>query len=391
MQAHNFFRFLIHGLGLIFLCLYSLCTFCTDIDVRIFTSVNLRSVVITPLSGKYVVYSDNKKILDLYKNNPVTLSVKKGKISLSRQGELIGLYSSLYFSSEGFLNTFTFKPVEPAIPARVYDDGIKIAPDDSLLRVINKVELEHYVAGIVESEGGIKQNLEFLKLQAIISRTYAVSNSHKHLKPDGYNFCDNVHCQVYKGRCINSMIMMATSQTSGFVIIDKTGRPISAAYHSNCGGQTANSENVWSVVTTYLKSVADTFCLRQSQAHWQVTIALSDWLGYLSRKFSYPVSDSIMRAKAISFSQPSRLVNFSDKPLIPLKTIRLDWMLKSAFFSISHIGDSLLFSGRGFGHGVGLCQEGAMHMVDLGWTYKDIIRYYYKDVSIVNISDLKMQ
>jgi stage II sporulation protein D len=362
-----------------------------DFDVRIYTSTEMKSAKITPLSGKYVIYNNTVKVADLYKNNSVDLVIKDGKISLSKQGEDLGTFTSLNFSAEGFLNTFTFKPVDPDLKERVYDDAIKISVENGLLKVINKVELEHYVAGVVESEGGIKKNLEFLKLQAIISRTYAISNVRKHLKADGYNFCDNVHCQLYKGRCTNSMIMMATSQTAGDIIIDKSNKPISAAFHSNCGGETANSEDVWSITTTYLKSVKDTFCLKQSQATWQMKIATKEWLDYLSSKFNFPVNDSSMAVKAKSFTQTKRKIFFDDNPNIPLKTIRTDWKLRSTLFNIEDKGDSLLFRGRGFGHGVGLCQEGAMHMVDLGWTFKDIIKFYYADVSIINISELKTQ
>jgi stage II sporulation protein D len=351
----------------------------------------MKSAKITPLSGKYVIYYNEVKVADLYKNNSVDLIVKDGKISISKQGEDLGSFTSLYFSAEGFLNTFIFKPVDPDLKERVYDDGIKISVENSFLKVINKVELEHYVAGVVESEGGIKKNLEFLKLQAIISRTYAISNLRKHVKNDGYNYCDNVHCQLYRGRCINSMIMMATSQTAGDIIIDKSNKPISAAFHSNCGGETVNSEDVWSIVTTYLKSVKDTFCLKQSQAKWQMKIAAKEWIDYLSTKFNYPVTDSAMVLKARSYIQITRKINFDENPNIPLKTIRLDWKMKSTFFNIEDKGDTLLFTGRGFGHGVGLCQEGAMHMVDFGWTFKNIIKFYYKDVSIINISELKTQ
>jgi len=365
------------------------CTFAVDFDVRIFCNSHLKTILITPLSGKYVISNENKKVTDLYKNNSVELSVKDGKISISKQGEDIGLYSSLDFSAEGFLNTFIIKCEDPYIKERVYDDGIKISVENGFLKVINKVEIEHYVAGVVESEGGIKKNLEFLKLQAIISRTYAISNIRKHLKNDEYNFCDDVHCQLYRGRCTNSMIMMATSQTAGDIIIDNSNKPISAAFHSNCGGETANSEDVWSITTTYLKSVKDTFCLKQSQARWEMKISKKEWLDYLSKKFNYPVHDSAMVVKATTFTQKDRKINFDDNPNIPLKTIRYDWKMKSAFFSIEDHGDTLFIKGRGFGHGVGLCQEGAMRMVDYGWTFKDIIKYYYKDVSIINMSDLK--
>jgi len=365
--------------------------FAVDFDVCIFSSSQLKSVTITPLSGKYVIYSEDKKVVDLYKNNPVTLIIKDNKISVTKQGDDLGSYTSLIFSAEGFLNTFTFKAVDPDIKERVYDDGIKISVKDGFLKVINKVELEHYVAGVVESEGGIKKNLEFLKLQAIISRTYAISNLKKHVKPDGYNFCDNVHCQLYRGRCTNSMIMMATSQTTGDIIIDKSNKPISAAFYSNCGGQTVNSEDVWTITTTYLKSVKDTFCLKQPHAVWNKKILKKEWLEYLDSKFNYPVTDSAMILKATTFSQVVRKINFDDNPNIPLKTIRSDWKLKSTFFSIENQGDTLLFEGRGFGHGVGLCQEGAMRMVDLGWTFKEIIKYYYKEVTIINVTELKTQ
>jgi len=365
--------------------------FAVDFDVRIYTSTELKSIRITPLSGKYVIFNNDKKVADLYKNNPVDITIKDGKLSIIKQGEDLGLFTNLYFSAEGFLNTFIIKSIDPILKERVYDDGIKISIENGLLKVINKVELEHYVAGVVESEGGIKKNLEFLKLQAIISRTYAISNMRKHVKGDGYNFCDNVHCQLYKGRCVNSMIMMATSQTAGDIIIDKSNKPISAAFHSNCGGETANSEDVWSITTTYLKTVKDTFCLKQSQAKWEMKIATKAWLDYLSSKFNFPVSDSDMVKKAKTFTQTSRKVNFDDNPNIPLKNIRTDWKMKSSFFSIEDHGDTLLFKGKGFGHGVGLCQEGAMRMVDLGWTFKEIIKFYYKGVSIINISELKTQ
>jgi stage II sporulation protein D len=360
-----------------------------DVEVCIYSSSVLKTIKITPLSGKYVIYNNKTKVADLYKNNSVVIKVVGTKVNISKAGEDLGSFENIEFSAEGFLNTFTMSPTEPNLLERVYDDGLKISVSDSALKVINNVEIEHYVAGVVESEGGVKKNLEFLKLQAIISRTYAVSNLRKHIKESAYNFCDNVHCQMYKGRCTNSMIMMAVSQTAGDIVIDKTNKPISASFCSNCGGETVNSEDVWSIATTYLRSVKDTFCLKQSQAKWEKRITSKEWIEYLGEKFDYPVKDSAMILKAVTFTQAERKIYFDDNSNILLKTIRNDWKLKSTFFSIENNGDTLLFKGRGYGHGVGLCQEGAMHMVDLGWTYKNIIKFYYKDVSLINISELK--
>ena len=117
-----------------------------------------------------------------------------------------------------------------------------------------------YIAGVSESESGKKDNiLEYYKVQAIICRTYALKNSGKHIK-EGYNLCDQEHCQVYKGRCTNPEILLAVSKTTGIIIVDRYNQPINAAFHANCGGQTLNSEDVWSKPLDYLKSVPDTFC-----------------------------------------------------------------------------------------------------------------------------------
>ncbi|HQI46656.1 MAG TPA: hypothetical protein PLC59_11430, partial [Bacteroidales bacterium] len=78
-------------------------------------------------------------------------------------------------------------------------------------------------------------------------------------------------------------------------------------------------------------------------------------------------------------------------PNIHLKKIRSDFKFNSTFFSLDQQGDTLIFNGNGYGHGVGLCQEGAMKMVDYGWTLKKIIQFYYKDVTIINITELKNQ
>ena len=93
---------------------------------------------------------------------------------------------------------------------------------------------------------------------------------------------------------------------------------------------------------------------------------------------------------SVSFSQPNgRAIYFIDQDLkIPLKTIRADFKLKSTYFSIEQLGDSVKFNGRGYGHGVGLCQEGAMRMAKLKYPYKDILQFYFKDVHLVDLSDL---
>ena len=71
-----------------------------------------------------------------------------------------------------------------------------------------------------------------------------------------------------------------------------------------------------------------------------------------------------------------------------MKIIRADFQLKSTYFSVEQQGESIIFNGRGYGHGVGMCQEGAMRQAKLNRSYKEILNFYYKDVHLVDLSAL---
>jgi stage II sporulation protein D len=182
---------------------------------------------------------------------------------------------------------------------------------------------------------------------------------------------------------------MAAIATTGIVIVDSNLKLITAAFHSNCGGQTMNSEDVWALPTPYLKSVKDTFCLTKPQARWETTITKKDWLTYLALKHKCDLTDSLHIDCYTNYDQPFRESELIIHDLrIPFKKIRTDFNLRSGFFSLEEKGDSIRIFGRGFGHGLGLCQEGAMRMSELGYKYNEILHFYYKDVHLVDISVL---
>jgi stage II sporulation protein D len=288
-------------------------------------------------------------------------------------------------------SAFKIKSVIPQTKVRTYDDDleIKLTPDKKQFLLVNKVDLENYIAGVVGSEAGKGNSLEYYKLQAILCRTYLLTHVNHHIL-EGFQVCDDVHCQAYFNRASEENIVKAVFTTKGLVVVDNNLNLITAAFHSNCGGETCNSEDVWAMSTTYLKSVKDTYCQKQSQAHWERIVPLEDWNAYLQLKHKYPVVDSFNYSGNTSFTQSSgRAIYFKDKELkIPLKNIRADFKLKSTYFSIEQIGDSVKFRGRGYGHGVGLCQEGAMQMSRLKYSYEDILHFYYKDVHLVDVSAL---
>ena len=92
----------------------------------------------------------------------------------------------------------------------------------------------------------------------------------------------------------------------------------------------------------------------------------------------------------VEFDQGKRRVYYSNPGFtVPLTAIRSDFKLRSTFFTITESGDNIVFRGRGFGHGVGLCQEGAMKMADLGYSYLEILKFYYTGIHLIHVDDME--
>ncbi len=352
--------------------------------------VKSSSYIILPGFGNYEVYGNGKKIMDLVPGSFVNLKVENNKISMHNFDKQYGAYSSLKFIATNPNCVFKIKSIAPATDTYSFDDNLELILIHGYIRPINNVNIEDYVAGVVEAEAGKNMPFEFLKLQAIICRTYALGLTNRHPK-EGYQMCDNVHCQVYKGKSrFNENIVAAVAETKGKVIADEKFQLITAAFHSNCGGETVNSEDVWSIYLPYLRAVKDTFCYKMPHAFWEKKIPVYDWNNYLSMKNKKALYAPATPRDSFNYNSKDRKVNYAYSSLqVPLKNVRTDWGLRSTYFNIIERNDSVVLKGTGFGHGVGMCQEGAMRMAELGYSYKDIINFYYKDVGVINLENLK--
>ena len=362
-----------------------------DIRIGVFSRSGVTSMLVKGVTGKYDVFSAGKKVFDLEDRTLLTLNLQNDQIVATMAGNEIGRFRSLKFVSASKDASFRIKPLSPVLKEAIFDDNfdIFVTPKRNLL-VVNDVDLDNYVAGVLESEIGMNTYTEFLKVQAIICRTYAISNFKRH-GAEGFDLCDQVHCQAYQGKSrLNLLISLAVSGTAGKIITDKSMKPIVAAFHSNCGGETYNSEDIWPSPVPYLRSVKDTFCLRGKHSLWEQRIPVSEWKSYVSsfdkvgvlRKDSAGINFDFMPLKKDPFYIYKGVA-------IPVKSIRSDWKLRSPFFSIRQDRDTLLLRGRGYGHGIGMCQEGAMQMAALGYKFKDIINFYYKDVVLTDLESVK--
>jgi stage II sporulation protein D len=174
-------------------------------------------------------------------------------------------------------------------------------------------------------------------------------------------------------------------KTKDQVILAPDSTLIIAAFHSNCGGETSSSEDVWLTSQPYLKRLPDPYCIKARNAVWERKVSMTSWLDMLKKSGYTGKTDD---PSSFAFNQRSRLTTYETGSFtMPLRTIRSELNLRSTYFSVIPEGDTIILRGRGYGHGVGLCQEGAMEMAILGFNYRQIIDFYYAGVIISDIKN----
>jgi len=355
-----------------------------QVKVRLFSNQSPESAVFSVTEGKYEISAFNGENLFVSKGEPVLITKYKGKLAVKTRNVKGFLCDSVIISGKTGDDSFSLR-INGNNPVRQYYSGdLKCFPDMETLVLINICDVEKYIAGVVMAEGGSGKNTEYFKTQAVIARTYLYKYFDKHIT-DRYNVCDNTHCQAFNGLSSDTIINNAALETHGQVIVSQDSTLIISAFHSNCGGETASSEDVWLTGQPYLKSKVDSYCTTSRNSVWEKSISRSEWQEYLKKSgYSGNTNDS----SVYSFAQKTRLVNYNVGSFtIPLRIMRADLDLRSAYFSVMTDGDSIIFKGRGYGHGVGLCQEGAMAMAAKGFNYQQIIDFYYTGVLITDIKN----
>ncbi|NOZ24800.1 MAG: SpoIID/LytB domain-containing protein [Nitrospirae bacterium] len=256
-----------------------------------------------------------------------------------------------------------------------YLGNIEIWKGERGLYLINEVPLEDYVRSVVLSEVADGWEMEALKAQAVIVRTYAV----KYIQRGAdrlYHLTSSTLHQLYRGDNSDSRVTYAVMQTRG-EILTYDGEPIEAFYHSTCGGRTELPEEVFGRSYPYLKSVSSD-CSLSSYWIWQRRFGRKK----LEKDLGLPGLRDVRisgytktgRVKELTFVTAGGTKTILSKDLRRI----LGWKtLPSTWFSIRKNGDTFVFDGKGYGHGVGLCQWGAQQMAKEGKTYKEILSFYY--------------
>jgi stage II sporulation protein D len=363
----------------------SLETFAQKISVSLFNELDLQTILITPVEGSYsLITGDGEFILN--PNQIVYISRTGDSITVRDMASNLGTWNRVTVVGRTNNDVIRVKPIVPSIPAQVYDDNLGFYVDFNRMMAINLVDIDKYIAGVVEAESGPNAHIEFYKAQVLLARTYAYGHMERHVG-EGFNLCDGVHCQAYKGKSTkNPSIIKATEETKGQVVVDSNNELIVGSFHANCGGQTANSGDVWVTSYDYLVSVDDLYCKGQPSSQWEIRIPIEEWRAFLISKGidaeDLPPSSFVFAPKGREYNYP--IANTS----IPLTDIRNHFKLRSAYFSVDIVSNSVRLRGKGYGHGVGMCQDGAMQMARRGKSYKEILLHYFTGVSVIDFSEI---
>lgn len=279
-------------------------------------------------------------------------------------------------------------------------DQIFLAPQGTdKFDVIGILPLESYLVGVIASEMPLSWPIETLKAQAIAARSYALATMKERAR-QVYHLESTVLDQVFThlgeepdDDPLVAKAKEAVKQTEGFVLTGSRRSVIKAFYHSDCGGKTASSKSVWGS-NQVRGGVIDASCPSHPKSQWSLELRQAE------------ISQ---RIKALSgASEPGLLENLV--PVRPsardrVEKVQLVWdsglratvtaqefrsalgfdQLRSAMFKVVKTGESFLFSGAGYGHGVGLCQWGARNLGKQGRSFEQILAHYYPQTQLESL------
>jgi stage II sporulation protein D len=284
-----------------------------------------------------------------------------------------------------------------------YRDDLYVYSFNGSCVVINHVDLEQYIAGVLDSEMSPKWNLQALMAQAIAARTYAIYQMREagtprfHGLEPPFDLASSVKDQVYEGAHRETYKSERAIQLTRGQVLTYDGRPIKAFYHSTCGGHTETPERVWGLRLPYFRSVGCDYCRASPRFNWLYSISAAE----LERKLK---SQGLLRGRLLGLKilernklgRVTRVQIRGAEATIELAATRLRELvgglnLRSTDFNIAHNpdggahGGDFVFLGHGSGHGVGMCQWGAKTMGDLGYDAREILTHYYPSAQITKM------
>ena len=305
----------------------------------------------------------------------------------------------VFFVAPALALSMACETAGPASPIVAPVAPVATEPRELKVRVAGRivtVALEDYVAGTAISEltplGELPRTVERVyEVQTIVARTYALAHLGRH-RSEGFDLCDSTHCQLYEPARLGVSrytgdVRRAIRGTAGKVILYGF-RPIDALFHADCGGHTSSPEQVWGpAALPYLRPEPD---LAPALIHrsWTLTITQDQLRAALNAEPRTAVGRTLKGVKADPDDSSGRVTGVrvigeqtrdlrGDEFRAAINRLLGSKAVQSTRFRIRKTGASYLLTGTGFGHGIGLCQQGALARARQNASAEEILASYY--------------
>jgi stage II sporulation protein D len=266
-----------------------------------------------------------------------------------------------------------------------------------------RVRLEEYVRGAILSEfappSGNPADIErMLEVQAVIARTYAAAHVGRHQR-EGYDLCSTTHCQLYQpGRLKTSSyarLAVEASEQTVSQILWFNAAPASALFHADCGGHTSAAIDIWGgTPRPYLASFADDGAAGKAHVTWRYEADRDDLVkalnadsrtrvGKVLRDISVTRRDAGGRATLVVLNGSREAVVRGEDLRAVLSQAFGAKAIRSTRFQVTRSGQRFIFTGQGYGHGVGLCQAGAYARLKAGARPEQVLARYYPGTRLI--------
>jgi len=286
------------------------------------------------------------------------------------------------------------------IDGKIYPGVIEISKFGDVL-IVNHVKIEDYLKGVIPFEmGNLPENqIEALKAQAVAARSFVMA----HRKPnEPFDISTTIWDQVYGGVSKTDKVIDKAVESTRGIVGTYNGKIIDAKYSSTCGGITENNENIWiGKRIPYLRSVRDSgwdrkdFCRFSPHYRWERVYDKKEFFEVIKKQIQDFFGKTPGRIEWIRITKRTRTnrvrvieINtdigkfYLEKDQIRRLFSDYRGSLKSLMFQIKVKSSQIVVSGKGYGHGVGICQYGAMEMAKERYSYKKILSHYYKGVRL---------
>lgn len=352
-------------------------------DLRVGLASGRASVTITPAGGKATAQTESSKTITLAANDAAAIRWQAGAFLVGREklrGEVLTIRPSTKADGAG----------EFTLNGRRYRGALELRHKGGGLTAVNIVPVDGYLRSVVPEEMPVDWPAEAIKAQSVAARSFALASRGRHAS-EGYDLCTTTHCQLYTGTAAEKSASNAAIKATRGEVLTYGGKPIEALFHTDSGGMTENSEDVWGSHVPYLRAAKDT---PAKTMPWTKTISRAD----LERKLAAKghdigkVRSLVLSPLAIGRSAKDRTASGRVKTMtvkgtkgtatLSGTTWRSLLGLKSTLFDAKFAKDMVTFTGYGSGHGLGISQWGAERMAAKGKSYADILHHYYTGTTL---------